>query len=171
MALKGQESVATTQTVDPHLSKRQKWRLKWKARRLKRKAEATPTDHTPSTTPEPIEVVSHSSFDKGKRQQRKRKGSLRTDAMVTRNSMMAPPKQSGKTKRASVPEGQPLSKRARKQAICHDTSDQSKGKDRSKGSRKYRSKHVSEVEEANFENMVNKYRQKLEKTSFSKWVK
>ena len=77
----------------------------------------------------------------------------------------------GKTKRVSAPEDQPLTKKAKKQAISQDGSEQFKGKGRRQGSRKYHSKHVSEVEEANFESMVNKYRQKLEKTSFSKWAK
>lgn len=141
------------------LSKRQHWRRKWQIKRLKRRSRIT----DPTVTSGDGTMAKQ---DTNWKEHSNAKSVLKTDISVS--------KRRGKKRANSQPNDKTISQPpVKKMRRTHDRANLSTGgvKDRNHGNRKRRSKQRTDREEASFEQMVSKYRQRLEQTSLSKWIK
>ena len=149
------------------VSKRHKWRLKWKTRRLKRRADS-----------ESMVSERENGNTKGKRMKaetglakpvsggRKRKN--KETKPTSRNDAYSPSDKRVKNRSDErVKQGKTSDREMNKKQKLNITSLKDPGK--VKGRRR-RGGAVAQVEEAKFEKMVSKYRQRLEKFSDSRWL-
>ena len=159
------ETETTNDETSESFSKRRKWRLKWKERRLQRKVKSESivneregdTKHE-QTTP----VTGTTGLARSVSGGRKRKNKVKIPT-----AQSTPGDKRVKKRIPNSDEGVKRSKKSeremnKKQKLSVTSPGRVKGHRRRGGD-------VAQVEEAKFEKMVNKYRQRLEKFSDSRW--